>query len=461
MRSNSVSPTDLVVVIPGIMGSTLAKNGKPLWSNKLGALAGITFHPNRNVSSLRVPEGIGDDHPGDGVTATGLMGNIHVVPGLWSPVQGYGALVDRLRKIGFRNTTDEASESPNLVVFPYDWRLSNRFNARHLKTVVERELLRWRESSPDNRDARVIFVCHSMGGLIARWYIAVEGGAEVTNKLITFGTPYRGSLKAVATLADGPVPWLAKVGVDLHSAVLSLPSAHQLLPSYACVEHDGELHHIEGLKIPGVPTAAIDDAVAFYHRLETAELQTANAPTRHAIIGTKQPTATSLAIAHGQLIVHNTLNGVDHSGDGTVPAASIPRGVQLDDNTLRRVAEKHGSLQTNRAALDEMEAILTSRPVTFKASDDADISVAAPEIVSTREPVTIGISCAHTPQAVVVSVTDELGTTLSRFNRVIRESNQTVAIPALPPGGHIIQVRAANSSQALGVSSPLVVWPSE
>ncbi|NRH35836.1 hypothetical protein FEZ59_29720 [Rhodococcus sp. MS13] len=461
MRSNSVSSTDLVVVIPGIMGSTLAKDGKPFWSNKIGALFDTIFHHNRNIDYLRVPESLGDEHPGDGVTPTGLMGNIHVVPGLWSPVQGYGALVDRLRKIGFRDRTDGPSEAPNLVLFPYDWRLSNRFNARQLKTVVERALQRWRESSPHNRDARVTFVCHSMGGLIARWFIAVEGGAEITNKLITFGTPYRGSLKAVATLADGPVPWLAKVGVDLHSAVRSLPSAHQLLPSYACVERDGELHHIEGLEIPGVPTMAIDDAVDFYHRLETAELQTTNAPMRHAIIGTKQPTATSVVVEHRQLVVHNTLNGVDHGGDGTVPAASIPKGVPLDDNTLRRVAEKHGSLQTNRAALDEMEAILTSRPVTFKASDDTNISVAAPEIVSTREPVTIGISCAHTPQAVVVSVTDELGTTLSRFNRVIRESNQTVAIPALPPGGHIIQVRAANSSQALGVSSPLVVWPSE
>ncbi|WP_454836961.1 esterase/lipase family protein [Rhodococcus qingshengii] len=456
-----MSPTDLVVVIPGIMGSTLAKNGKPFWSNKLGALVGTIFHPNRNASSLRVPEGLGDEHPGDGVTPTGLMGNIHVVPGLWSPVQGYGVLVDRLRKIGFHDTTDGTSEAPNLVLFPYDWRLSNRFNARQLKTVVERALLRWRESSPDNRDARVTFVCHSMGGLIARWYIAAEGGAEVTNKLITFGTPYRGSLKAVATLADGPVPWLAKVGVDLHSAVRSLPSAHQLLPSYACVERDGELHHLEGLEIPGVPSAAVDDAVAFYHRLETAELQTANAPMRHAIIGTKQPTTTSLAIAHGQRVVHNTLNGVDHGGDGTVSAASIPKDVPLDDNTLRRVAEKHGSLQTNRAALDEMEAILTSLPIVFKASDEAEISVAAPEIVMPGEPVTIGISCEHVPQAVVVSVTDELGTTLSRFNRVIRENDQTVVLPALASGGHVIQVRAANNSQALGVSSPVVVWPSE
>lgn len=454
-----MNPTDLIVVIPGIMGSTLEKGEKPFWSNRLGALAESILHLTRNIDYLRVPDGLGDDHPDDGVVPTDLMGNIHVVPGLWSPVQGYGTLVSRLRSIGFQDIPNSTS-APNLVLFPYDWRLSNRYNARRLKAVVERALSRWREAAPQNKYAQVTFVCHSMGGLIARWYIAVEGGAEVTNKLITFGTPYRGSLKAVLTLANGPVPALAKVGVDLHSAVLSLPSAHQLLPSYACVERDGELHHIDGQEIPGVPTKAVTDAMNFYRRLEAAELHIKNNPMRHAVIGTMQRTATSLTVTHGNLIVHHTLNGDDHRGDGTVPAASIPKGTQLDDNTLRRVAEKHGSLQTNRAALDEMEAIVTAKPITFKAPSDTEIAVTSPEIVTSADDVVLEVSCARTPQVVAIEITNEQDIVLSKFSRPIRESAQAVTLRALPPGGYIIRVRTALSGSEPGVSSPLLVWPS-
>ncbi|MGW4125888.1 esterase/lipase family protein [Nocardia sp. NPDC004711] len=453
-----MSPKDLIVVIPGIMGSTLEKDGKPFWSNRLGALADSILHLNRNVDYLCVPDGLGDDHPDDGVVPTDLMGNIHVVPGLWSPVQGYGTLVSRLRRIGF-NDIPNSSSAPNLVLFPYDWRLSNRYNARRLKTVVERALTRWREAAPQNQQAQVTFVCHSMGGLVARWYIAVEGGAEVTNKLITFGTPYRGSLKAVLTLANGPVPALAKVGVNLHPAVLSLPSTHQLLPSYACVERDGELHHIDVQEVPGVPSKAVTDAMNFYRCLEAAELHTEYNPMRHAVIGTMQRTITSLTVTNGNLVVNHTLNGEDHGGDGTVPAASIPKGIQLDDNTLRRVTEKHGSLQTNRAALDEMEAIVTARPIAFKAPSDTDIAVAVPEIATSEEDIVLEVSSVRTPQAVVIEITNEQNITLSKFTQVIRESGQTVTLRALPPGGHVIRVRAAGGQQA-GVSSPLLVWPS-
>lgn len=59
------------------------------------------LHLSRNIDYLRVPAGLCDDHPNDGVDAVDLMGNIHLVPGLWSPVQGYGALVTRLERIGF------------------------------------------------------------------------------------------------------------------------------------------------------------------------------------------------------------------------------------------------------------------------------------------------------------------------------------------------------------------------
>ena len=84
----------------------------------------------------------------------------------------------------------------NLLPIAYDWRLSNRYTAQWIKPTVESALERWRAQGTAYADAQLVFVCHSMGGLVARWYIEKCGGVEITRKLITLGTPYRGAAKA-------------------------------------------------------------------------------------------------------------------------------------------------------------------------------------------------------------------------------------------------------------------------
>jgi triacylglycerol esterase/lipase EstA (alpha/beta hydrolase family) len=126
------------------------------------------------------------------------------------------------------------------VVFAYDWRLSNRHSAERLRVRVEECLERWRASDPSRADARLVFICHSMGGLVARWYIERLGGAEVTRVLVTLGTPHRGAAKALEQLADGVRKGPAPLKVDLTAFARSLPSSYQLLPEYACIETAAE-----------------------------------------------------------------------------------------------------------------------------------------------------------------------------------------------------------------------------
>ena len=94
------------------------------------------------------------------------------------------------------------SEGQNWFDFPYDWRRDNRVAARHLAERAPAWLHAWRKQS-GNKDAKLVLVGHSMGGLVARHYLEVLGGWRDARMLVTFGTPYRGSLNALDFLCNG------------------------------------------------------------------------------------------------------------------------------------------------------------------------------------------------------------------------------------------------------------------
>ena len=175
-----MTSTDLVVVLPGIMGSTLAdRAGRTVWASSAGAALRMIRTLGRNLTALQLPDGIADDHPGDGVKPVALMPDLHAIPGIWTPLTGYDALVHRLEKAAQTGTIGA------VLPVAYDWRLSNRYNAHRLATIVEPALQRWRDSRPERADAQLVFVCHSMGGLVARWYVEHCGGHGHTRKIIT------------------------------------------------------------------------------------------------------------------------------------------------------------------------------------------------------------------------------------------------------------------------------------
>jgi triacylglycerol esterase/lipase EstA (alpha/beta hydrolase family) len=97
-----------------------------------------------------------------------LMPDLHVIPGIWTPIKGYDHLLRRLRAL------QRSGAIGAVLPVAYDWRLSNRYNATRLASIIHPRLERWRASSPQRAHAQLVFVCHSMGGLIARWYIEVR-----------------------------------------------------------------------------------------------------------------------------------------------------------------------------------------------------------------------------------------------------------------------------------------------
>ena len=140
--------TDLVVVLPGILGSTLRREGHLVWAPSAARCCGHSVPFSIQSRSCRSVRGIGDDHP--------VMA--------WNPLAscpiGISCLVSGPRS----KDTTPAGQAPraglsrgrsrcttrrpaNLLPVPYDWRLSNRHNGQRLKSIVEPALERWRAHS--------------------------------------------------------------------------------------------------------------------------------------------------------------------------------------------------------------------------------------------------------------------------------------------------------------------------
>lgn len=238
---------DMVIVLPGIMGSRLEDaHGASLWSPGIG-MASKLFGRKRWIRALTIT---GRDDPGDpgllaGVRPRGLVDSQTIIPGI-KRIGGYTELHDALdaafrlvegdQHHPRRRLDGKAGPPPNYFRFAYDWRRDNRASALQLKQLIDVALPAWRTVRPT---ARVILIAHSMGGLVARWYleavdpttgIRLEGWRDVS-ELITFGTPYRGSLNALQYLVKG----YRKLFIDFSDALATFTSMYQLLPRYAAV----------------------------------------------------------------------------------------------------------------------------------------------------------------------------------------------------------------------------------
>jgi len=338
---------DIIVLLPGILGSVLKRDGRTVWGFSGRQIGRTLLTRGRRIRRDLWIEGDDPalDDLGDGVTAPELMPDLHLLPGLWK-IDGYSAVRQTLE------SHFQVTEGENFFPFPYDWRRDNRATARRLARESHRWLKRRREQV--NPDAQLILIGHSMGGLVARYFLEVLEGWKNTRALITFGTPYRGSLNALDTLANG-----MKMGprglIDLSSLARQLPSLYQLLPIYRVFDSgDGELVRVgETEGIPNVDADRARSALEDFHRTMVQAQETnqnhaayeAKGTWVHPIVGIGQETSQSARATGGGLEVLKSHEGRDLSGDGTVPRVSaVPpehgaRGNQMFSGT------KHAAIQ--------------------------------------------------------------------------------------------------------------------
>ena len=61
IMSDSGLIRDMVIVLPGIMGSTLAKNGKLVWAPSAGSVLRLITSFGQSIKEMALPRGIGDN----------------------------------------------------------------------------------------------------------------------------------------------------------------------------------------------------------------------------------------------------------------------------------------------------------------------------------------------------------------------------------------------------------------
>jgi pimeloyl-ACP methyl ester carboxylesterase len=453
------------VVLPGILGSTLARDGQEAWAPSAGVVWRAIRSFGASIQSLTLPADLGDDHPGDGVEPLALMPDLHLLPGLWSANIGYSRLLDWLTQRFTLVPPDpkDPAKPANLLPFAYDWRLSNRYNARRLRAVVEPALERWRALAEANREARLIFICHSMGGLVARWYVEREGGAALTRKLITIGTPHRGAVAALQQLVNGLEKSVGPLRLDLTRFARSLPSAHQLLPQYACLETGAGLAPISAVALPGVNPALVADAVAFHAALDAAP---ASAYDLHPIVGTRQPTPTTARLVGERIETSEQIEGAREGGDGTVPRLSAaPKALNPDDPRLRYAPDQHLGLHSHQAVLDELEGVLTARPVIHRGLAGPQIGVRTEPLLLLGEPLLVWAEVAASePLGLMAELLDEGGRVVERRKLRVEGTGQGCVFQPPRAGAWQVRVGAARGSEGAmttPVSAVSLVCPLE
>ena len=347
---------DVIIVLPGISGSILSRKGVDIWSPSVGC----AFRMTGGAKALTLVDESGDPtKPADEVEATGLVPDIHVLPGLWK-IDGYSTLVSALEKT-FHTVKAWPGEDKcaNLIVFPYDWRRDNRINAKRLEVVANSFLSRWRKDT-FFKDAKLILIAHSMGGLISRHYLDVLEGWPNCRALFTFGTPFRGSLNALDSLANG----VRKLGglINLTEALRSMTAVYQLLPRYECVLHQNAYHRIcEIASLPNIVNHRAADALDFYQRIDDA------VKDRGRVLGydifpyagihqtTRQSAEAGTESVRILEINPPKIPAAYEEGDGTVPLVSaIPAELSEKAEFVTYVNERHAALQANSTVLDDL-----------------------------------------------------------------------------------------------------------
>jgi len=248
-----------VIVIPGILGSKMVQQdtGRVVW----GAFSGDYANPSKpdgaRLFALPMKQGESLAHLRDDVIPNGALDRIKVdFFGLPVELNAYVNILGTLGVGGYRDQTlgslgqiDYGTDHYTCFQFDYDWRRDIVESAKQLdqfikekRKFVQKKLTE--QYGEGDYPVKFDLVAHSMGGLVARYYLRYGGadlsddgsvpevtwaGAQNIERVIIVGTPNAGSPVVLEQLV-----WGTKFAFFLPrypAAVLgTMPALYELLP---------------------------------------------------------------------------------------------------------------------------------------------------------------------------------------------------------------------------------------
>lgn len=259
-----------VIVIPGILGSKLEEPTlkTPVWGAFTYGAADADTAAGARLIGLPMEMGVPLDQLVDTVAPTVVLDRLTldaavVIRGL--EISAYDEILMTLAAGAYRDKTlgqagavDYGDDHFTCFQYAYDWRRDIAEQA----VVLHNQVLSARQDSQAGYglDAlpKVDIVAHSMGGLVARYYLrygtqplADDGslpeltwaGAEYIDQLILIGTPSGGSALSLKQLVEG-VNYVSLITPTYDPALLgTMPSIYQLLPR---VRHGAVVDEVTG-----------------------------------------------------------------------------------------------------------------------------------------------------------------------------------------------------------------------
>ena len=215
-----------VIVIHGLLGAKITgKDGKTVW----GRFSPAQIASGKHFPALAHPMKKGVPLPllKNETYPSGLLEQSEVrILGVQFFLGNYEVLLNSLKNAGYvpeQKSLLPNKHFPSLFVFYYDWRRDISENAAELDHFIKqkKEMLRKQYRAMYGKDYNIQFdlVGHSMGGLVARYYLRYGGkvlpdqlqelpkpdwsGAKNVDKVVVIGTPNAGYADTLLEMRNG------------------------------------------------------------------------------------------------------------------------------------------------------------------------------------------------------------------------------------------------------------------
>lgn len=308
-------------------------------------------------------------------------------------------LADRLRAAGLSVST-----------CPYDWRHSvDREALGRLRQCVE-------QAASVSADGRVALVGHSMGGLLATWYVSDPQRARSVSQIVTVGTPFLGAPLMIEQLLTGltGIEFLDDFTANPLAAPLVnrgliqriyrnslgfmtlLPSGeYETMIGPALFRHDAILDpfgspkpltgatFVAFLASRGAVPSLIESGRTTHAEIAAAQ-RAAEVPISLLAADHHADTVAALTIAHSGPTKREILSPAFTPGDGTVPLGSaLAIGVSVDTARVRRCSYgaaavsagvRHDALLRAPAIMADIERLMRGALPTGCQSVTSDVA---------------------------------------------------------------------------------------